>query len=110
MDQLDFLLSQSEIRVNIQNALGNTPFYVACLNGRRDVANALLARGAALNATNNAGMTALHAACINCDREITSLLMEQEGLKATVRDIKGFQPFHYPIIKNKRAFVAFLFE
>ncbi len=41
---------------------------------------------------------------------MTSLLLEQSALKATVRDIKGFQPFHYPIIKNKRGFVSFLFE
>ena len=62
-------------------------FHIAARNGRRDVAEYLLARGAAVDATGYFGATALHWAAVAGREEIVRWLVEN-GADVTVRDPK----------------------
>ncbi|KAK7861640.1 hypothetical protein R5R35_006560 [Gryllus longicercus] len=77
--------------VNAQDTFGNTPLHVAANNGSTNIANVLLAHGAALDLCGQQGRTALHYAAANGFSQMVARLL---AARATVdpRDAQGFTP------------------
>ncbi|RYH20322.1 ankyrin repeat domain-containing protein [archaeon] len=64
VDEIEILLTKG-VPVDIRDTYGNTLLIIACQNGNKRVAKALLRRGANINARNYKGNTPLHY-CYHC--------------------------------------------
>jgi len=75
--------------------MGDTALHVAAHNGRVDVAELLIAKGAYVNARRHFGGTPLHCAVWGGrHREVTELLLAK-GADVNVEDESGDTPLHY---------------
>ncbi len=62
-----------------RDSAGKTPLHITAAQGRKDVAELLLANGADVNAKDNAGATPLHYAVANGRSDVAQLLSEHGG-------------------------------
>jgi ankyrin repeat protein len=65
--------------VNAKTDNGLTPLHNAAVNGRKDVAELLLANKAEVNAKDNEGLTPMHYAAANGYRDVAELLRQHGG-------------------------------
>lgn len=73
--------------IDCRDGEGMTPYLVACENGLKEVAQALLKRGADASARNHRGETALHLAVKHAPIEMIKWLIEQGAdVNATAHD------------------------
>lgn len=73
--------------IDVRDGEGMTPYLVACEKGQKEVARALLTRGADASARNHQGETALHLAVKYASMEMIAWLMEQGAdVNATAHD------------------------
>ena len=88
---------------------GWTPLHLAAFFGQADLANALLDRGADVNARSTNGMknTPLHAAAAGGKTELVELLLKR-GANANARQEGGFAALHSAAQAGNRDMVAVL--
>lgn len=73
--------------IDCRDGEGMTPYLVACENGLKEVARALLKRGADASARNHRGETALHLAVNHASLDMVAWLIEQGAdVNATAHD------------------------
>ena len=77
--------------INLETENGDTALLHACSQGRINVIEALLDRGADINRQNKFGQTSLHVAAQNGSVRCIKLLLER-GANPTVKDINGRIP------------------
>lgn len=82
-----------EAAVDTVDQHGNTPLHIASKNGHLQVAEALLARGAAIEAKNNEGVTPLIWACITGHEDVALMLLAQ-GANPVAKTGSLVQPIH----------------
>ncbi len=70
-----------------------TPLHLAGMNGRTDVINALIGRGAKVDAKDKQGMTPLHFASMNGRTDAINALIGR-GAKVDAKDKQGMTPLH----------------
>jgi ankyrin repeat protein len=80
------------VDVGAKDEFGRTPLYLAAENGRKQVAELLIAKGADVNAKN--GFTPLHRAAYQGHKEIAELLIAN-GADVNAKDDDGRTPLHY---------------
>jgi ankyrin repeat protein len=83
---LKFLIKNFDINCFQRNNKGNTPFMVACLNGRLEIVEYFISKIPNLNWKNKNGQTALHAAIFSNQLDVIKLLLEYKA-DITVKDI-----------------------
>ncbi|MBB4634024.1 ankyrin repeat domain-containing protein [Longimicrobium terrae] len=77
--------------LNTRDRAGGTALMAAVLAGRRDMAEAVLARGADVNAKDKRGWTALHFAAQDYQLEVAGLLLDH-GADPNAQDEHGNGP------------------
>lgn len=85
--------------INLETANGDTALLHACSQGRINVVEALLDRGADINRQNKFGQCSLHVAAKNGSVRCVKLLLER-GADATLQDIHGRIPSDIAFEKN----------
>jgi ankyrin repeat protein len=83
---LKYLVKNYDVNCFQRNNKGNTPFMVACLNGKLDIVEYFLDKIPNLNWKNKNGQTPLHAAVFGNQIEILKLLLKHKA-DITVKDI-----------------------
>lgn len=58
-------IAGTNININVQDNMGNTPLHYAIINGRADIAAFLIDRGADINIKNKNGQTPVHLAALS---------------------------------------------
>lgn len=109
MDVLQALLAHPGVRVDTPAINGNTALMMAAFKGNRPAAEALLAKGAAVN---RAGWTPLHYAAAGGDNGIAGLLLER-GAKidaVSPRASGSYTPLMLAAREGKEDTAAFLLE
>jgi ankyrin repeat protein len=83
---------------NVNNR-GQTPLWIACLGGRRDIAVFLLGRGADASLASYAGLTALHhlPAFDDSDVAIVASMLVSNQADVNSRGPEDMTPLHYAI-------------
>lgn len=105
------LLQASGTNVNAQDGVGHTPLHVACLRGRRDLAEALIAHGADLNAIDNAQETPLHCvARTNGAAPLLKLLLGANKVNVDAENAQRQTPLHVALMAECREVVQLLLE
>jgi len=94
-DVLSALLDEGPAAVDAVNEDGFQPLGLACFFARREAAELLLARGAAVNSAsrNAADVMPLHSAVASRSVHLVRTLLEQ-GADANARQAGGFTPLH----------------
>ena len=77
----------------LADAQGLTPLHIAANNGRKAEVEALLAKGASINAQDKAGMTPLHHAAFMNRKDAAEVLLAK-GAHVNARDERGSTPLH----------------
>ena len=70
------LLEDSDLDLNIEDCLGNTPLMCACRSGSKDIAQMLVTAGAEVNFVNALGESALNIAVQQEDDDMALFLLE----------------------------------
>jgi ankyrin repeat protein len=114
LDRLEWvhlLLQASGTNVDAQDGVGHTPLHVACIRGRRDLAEALIARGANPNVANKAKETPLHCvARTNGTGPLLKLLLGANEVKVDAENAQGQTPLHVALIGECRETVRLLLD
>lgn len=109
LERVEAMLDAEPSLLEATNDMGKTPLHYAVTYGQRDVAAALLERGAKVHAACVTGMTPLHtAAMLNRVAEAELLLAHQARIDA--RDAFGDTPLHLAAIHNQDEITGFLIE
>ncbi|EGG13955.1 hypothetical protein DFA_11716 [Cavenderia fasciculata] len=104
-DVVDFLLTNQNIDVDIQNRIGDTSLMIACNNSYAGVVERLLQKGANPNIPNQLGTTPLMISCALGDRSIVLMLL---NYKASVLDLdhRGFSALMYTQVYGYKVIVG----
>ena len=90
---VDFLTQQESIRINHCSSEGRTAFFLACQEGRTQVAQLLVLRGADIYTQCNGDMTALHACCGRGHLELLRFLANLYGSRYLQESIEAQSAF-----------------
>ena len=74
------ILLDKQADVNIQSVEGDTPLYMACVKGNKDIVKMLLGKQADLNIQTIGGVTPLCIACHQGHEEISELLRQHGAM------------------------------
>lgn len=83
---LRFVIKNFNVNCYQKNSKGNTPFIVACLNGRYEIVEYFVDKIPNLNWKNKYGQTALHAAVFSNNIKILELLLKYKA-DLTIKDV-----------------------
>lgn len=97
-------------RVDARDAAsGASALILACMEGRRELAAALVARGAKINVTDKTGRTAPQYACLTGRPDLVELLLAH-GAKVNTRSREGDGPLHNAAARGDVVVAAMLLE
>jgi ankyrin repeat protein len=88
---------------------GTTPLHLAAHEGRKDVAELLLAKKADVNAQNNNGTAPLHWAAIYDHKDVAELLLANKA-DIDAKDSYGDTPLHYAALWGYMDMVELLLD
>ncbi|XP_014231650.1 ankyrin-1-like [Trichogramma pretiosum] len=94
------------LRVNAQDASGDTALHVALSSGCRNLARLLLSNGANPNLANDGGLTALHDICLKADdQELAEMVFElsherYKPIEVDARTKCGRTPLHCAMMRG----------
>ena len=88
----------AETDVNAKAEDGHTPLHIAAVNGKKEIAELLIDKGADVNAKYD-GWTPLHDAASYGHKEIAELLITN-GADVNAKDIIGFTPLQFAQTKE----------
>ena len=80
--------------INVKDDIGFTPLHWASINGRTEVVNLLIEKGADIHVKDNGGFTPLHDASRHGNTEAVNLLIEK-GADIHGKGYDGTTPLHY---------------
>jgi len=89
----DALLGENPPDINLKGAGGQTPVMTACLKGKANAVDALIAGGADLTIGEDKGYTCVHGAAFQGRPEVIDVL-EAHGVSLSDRHRDGFTPIH----------------
>ena len=98
---VDALIKAPNINLNVRNAHGYTPLYLASMSGREQSARLLINAGAGINISDNGQWTALHTAACSGYDDIVRALIDAPDVNLNVRDAKGHTPLHVAVISGR---------
>jgi ankyrin repeat protein len=103
------LLKDHPTLVSGKDYNGETPLHYAARNGRKDVAQLLLASKADLNARDNSARTPLHYAASLGQKDVVKLLLTSQA-EVNAKDNQGDTPLHAAAVKGQIDVVELLRE
>lgn len=89
--KLLFMKFRPQADVNARDTFGRTPLYVAAENGRRDIVQYLISKGAEVNAVKQDGYSPLHAAIQSRHKNIAEMLINK-GANVNLKAQDGSTP------------------
>lgn len=95
------LLLYQEASVNAQNAYGNTPLHIACLNGHLSICEELCASGADVEAVNYRGQTPLHIAAASTHGVDCLYFLLEQKVDINKQSNDGRTPLHMTAIHGR---------
>lgn len=96
------LFLTAKMNVNVKNAEGETPLYVACVRGHREVAEFLILKGADVNAANSSGYRPLFRDCEKGWLKVAELLISK-GADVNAANISGLKPLNVASSEEMKA-------
>jgi hypothetical protein len=107
LEKVKALLKGIPNLLSIKDRDGITPLHVASSNGRKDVVEFLLSKGADKNAINVDGMTPLHLAAGYGHKEVVELLLSNNA-DVNIKDSHGMTPMRVAKATDHNDIVEFL--
>lgn len=98
---------KADVRFSVAPSIDQNPLHAAAASDHASVAHALLAAGAAVDATDNDGRTALHHAAMYGSSTVAGVLL-QAGAAVDVYGSDGFLPLHLAVALKKTAIAELL--
>lgn len=92
-----FLSTVPGIKMDVTNAVGNTPLHNAVKRGL-DMVTAFVTAGARVNVCGQHGWTPLHIAASGGIEDVAAYLISLPKVDVSVQDDEGFTPFHYSAV------------
>ncbi|MDP0588885.1 MAG: ankyrin repeat domain-containing protein [Candidatus Endonucleobacter bathymodioli] len=111
---LNTLLAVTDIQVDPQNSLHNTPLHIAIKYNKKEHLKALLAAKASINIENYMGYTPLHYAATLTDPEPLNMLLNHnaslgvDAIQVDITNKKGFTPLHFAVLQAKKESIKLL--
>ena len=107
---VDALIKAPNINLNVRNAHGYTPLYVAVDRGREQSARLLINAGADINISDNNQWTALHWAAYYGYIKIVDALIHVPNVNLNSRNEQGYTPLHVAVMSGMKESVRLLIE
>lgn len=85
--------------LNQEDRNGDTPLNKVIMTGRQDIAELLIAGGAAIELQNRNGDTPLHLASAKGNRNVVKILIDRE-VDINIRNKKGYAPLHAAAVRG----------
>lgn len=102
-------LIKDGVNPNEQNNLGNTPLYIACYRGNKEIVDLLLgADKIDVNKPNNSGKTPLMIAVLKKHLNIITKLLTLKDIKINEQDNEGFTALHYAAMSGNPEIIKIL--
>jgi ankyrin repeat protein len=99
-DIVELILANNNTNVNLQDIYGDTALHIAIRKGYTDISKLLLHDWRTnINLQNKNREYVVHLVCYRGDPELYGLLESFRDLDITVKDILGYTPFMYAILK-----------
>lgn len=95
------LLLSSGADPGVQNAFGNTPLHMACLNGHLSICQELVAYNANIEACNYRGQTPLHVAAASSHGVDCLTFLLEQGANINKQSADGRTPLHMTAIHGR---------
>lgn len=95
------LLLSSGADAGVQNAYGNTPLHVACLNGHLPICQELIVYNADIEASNYRGQTPLHVAAASTHGVDCLTFLLEQGADINKQSADGRTPLHMTAIHGR---------
>jgi ankyrin repeat protein len=103
----DISIHKAGTDVNAKDEDGWTPLLVAAFNGRKEIAELLIAKGANVNATDEVGRTPLHHTAIQGYKEISELLIDN-GADVNAKDEDGWSVLDMALASKNEEIITFI--
>ena len=91
--KVEAILKNSPSKINIQNALGNTPLYLASIKGHKEIVIFLIKKGADIELGNTKNERPIAKACKFSHKDVVKILIDA-GANINSWDIWGKTPLH----------------
>jgi ankyrin repeat protein len=99
-DILELILANNNTNVNLQDIYGDTALHIAIRKGYNEIAKLLLHDWRTnINLQNKNREYVVHLVCYRGDPELYGLLESFRDLNIAVKDILGYTPFMYAVLK-----------
>lgn len=108
LERVKWMLIVHPAAANRRSKRGYMPIHFAAIAGHAEVAKALLAKGALVDAVDKHGRTALHFTAYSCQKEVARLLLDRGADVNARTQIKGWTPLHWAASYGYRDFVELL--
>ncbi|MEM7362016.1 MAG: ankyrin repeat domain-containing protein [Bacteroidota bacterium] len=95
--------------IEVRDNTGNTPFLMACMYDREEIAKHLFSEGANIHVFNNDGWNALHFSCIHGKKDF-SLWLSLEYVDLYARTKHGLTAFHLACVFAHQELAEWLLE
>lgn len=95
------LLLKNDALVDSQNAYGNTPMHIACLNGNLAICPELYANGSDIEAVNYRGQTPLHIAAASTHGATCLNFLLDQKININRQSNDGRTPLHMSAIHGR---------
>uniref|UniRef100_A0AC35UGW3 ANK_REP_REGION domain-containing protein n=1 Tax=Rhabditophanes sp. KR3021 TaxID=114890 RepID=A0AC35UGW3_9BILA len=97
IDTFEKILMKDKSLINASDNSGQTPIFVACINGNVTILNALIHRGVPVDQFDNERHSIVHWAVVCGQLECLSILIKA-GASVMSQDMYGAYPLHYAIV------------
>ena len=93
------LLDDLNFPINIQNSMGQTPLWIACLGGNAEMSTCLIDRGADAGIDSHAGSSPLHHLPAFDDQDVEGMacMLQSHGADVNGQNTIGLTPLHYAV-------------
>ncbi len=108
---VDFLVGQENIKIDISNYYGWTPFHKAANIGSLEIAQILVESGTMIDRLTRMNANAVYEAAYGCDDiNVVKYLVEKQGLDINISTIDQFTPLTTAIWRQNYQIAKYLIE